>query len=170
MGIGLTHNNLQIDNAFFWRNDDNKVEVGMLDWGILACCPLIGAVQGCISGASEEVLLAHRDDFLETMLGSYELYGGGKLDSERFRQMSDLAMMQWACNVVANVSQVLKHTKAKEWADIKSFNDDRVLKRFQTRAHTTQFRASLLLWRKCDLYNKFLMWLEQEDLPMKKKP
>jgi len=168
--VGLTHNNLQIDNAFFWRNDDNKLEVGMLDWGVLGCAPLITAVQGCISGATEEVLLAHRDEFLETMLGSYELYGGGKLDAERFQQMSDLGMMQWACSVIANVSQVLKHTKAKEWAEIKEWSDERLLSRFQTRAHTTQFKISLLLWRKWDLYNKFLQWLEQEDLPMKKKP
>eukprot|EP00913_Durusdinium_trenchii_P017125 g16105.t1 len=55
--VGLTHNNLQIDNAFFWRNEQNEVEVGLLDWGVLACGPLIGAMQGCISGASTEVLL-----------------------------------------------------------------------------------------------------------------
>jgi len=31
--IGLTHQNMNIDNAFFWRDEDGKVESGFIDWG-----------------------------------------------------------------------------------------------------------------------------------------
>merc|ERR1719382_999302 len=69
--VGLTHNNLQIDNAFFWRNEQNEVEVGLLDWGVLNCGPLAGAIQGCISGAQVEVLIEHRGAFLQAFIDEY---------------------------------------------------------------------------------------------------
>jgi len=31
--IGLTHQNMNIDNAFFWRDDEGRVESGFIDWG-----------------------------------------------------------------------------------------------------------------------------------------
>ena len=31
--IGLTHQNMNIDNAFFWRDAAGKVESGFIDWG-----------------------------------------------------------------------------------------------------------------------------------------
>eukprot|EP00913_Durusdinium_trenchii_P017025 g16010.t1 len=47
-----------------------------------------------------------------------------------------------------NVTQVLKFTKAAEWQEIKDWMDPRLLDRFQTRAHTTQFKEALQLYRK----------------------
>mmetsp|Transcript_58695 Transcript_58695/g.109882 ORF Transcript_58695/g.109882 Transcript_58695/m.109882 type:complete len:641 (+) Transcript_58695:61-1983(+) len=166
--VGLTHNNLQIDNAFFWRNEQDLVEVGLLDWGILTCGPLAGAVQGCISGASTEVLLEHRDAFLEAFLSSYEQNGGPSLDRERFKMMSNLMMLNWSLTVISNVAQVLKFTKAQEWQEIKDWMDPRLVDRFQTRAHTTQFKESLQLYQKWDLYNVFLKWRAENGIPHKK--
>merc|ERR1719507_2316344 len=166
--VCLTHNNLQIDNAYFWHGEDNDLEVGLLDWGVLACAPFAAAVQGCISGAEYEVLLEHREDFLDTAVSSYALYGGPQLDDDRSKQMSDLQQMTWACSIIANVSQVLKHTKPKEWPEIKDWMDEKLLGRFQTRAHCSQFRIALQQWRKLDLHKKFEEWLEQEGLPKKK--
>jgi len=166
--VGLTHNNLQIDNAFFWRNEKNEVEVGLLDWGILNCGPLAGSVQGCISGASTEVLLEHRDAFLEAFASSYEQNGGPSLDRERFKKMSNLLMLQWCVTVISNVAQVLKFTKAQEWQDIKDWMDPRLVDRFQTRAHTTQFKESLQLYRKWDLYSFFKKWRADLGLPPKR--
>eukprot|EP00408_Alexandrium_pacificum_P033571 CAMPEP_0171273774 /NCGR_PEP_ID=MMETSP0790-20130122/62467_1 /TAXON_ID=2925 /ORGANISM="Alexandrium catenella, Strain OF101" /LENGTH=413 /DNA_ID=CAMNT_0011742791 /DNA_START=16 /DNA_END=1254 /DNA_ORIENTATION=- len=140
--VGLTHNNLQIDNAFFYHDDDNKLEIGLLDWGVLACSPLIGAVQGCISGASVEVLMEKRDDFLRAFIESYAENGGPTLDFDRFKMMSQLLMIGWSATVIQNVSQVLKHTKQKEWDSINDWEDEKLVGRFQTRAHCTQFKYS----------------------------
>mmetsp|Transcript_37263 Transcript_37263/g.74216 ORF Transcript_37263/g.74216 Transcript_37263/m.74216 type:complete len:283 (+) Transcript_37263:27-875(+) len=166
--VCLTHNNLQIDNAFFWHDENNELQVGMLDWGILACGSLVGAAHGCITGAEMEVLEKHREEFLEAVANSYELYGGPKIDFQRFKQMSDLMLMQWACSITSNVTQVLKHTKPKEWADITHWMDERLVGRFQTRAHCSQFKIALQLWRRLGLYGRFQRWLEQEGLPPKK--
>jgi len=156
--VGLTHNNLQIDNAFFWRNEQDEVEVGLLDWGILGCSPLVCAIQGCISGASTEVLIEHRDDFLKTFIQSYSEHGGPTLDFERLKTMCLLQMAAWSANIISNVSQVLKFTKPNEWKEITDWMDPRLLDRFQTRTHTAQFKESLELYQKWDLYKEFKAW------------
>mmetsp|Transcript_90011 Transcript_90011/g.197082 ORF Transcript_90011/g.197082 Transcript_90011/m.197082 type:complete len:520 (+) Transcript_90011:36-1595(+) len=165
--VTFTHNNLQIDNAFFWRREDGVLEVGLLDWGVLSCAPFASAVQGCISGAEAEVLLQHRDAFLETAVNSYLLYGGPKLNLDRFTKMNNLQMMSWACGITANVTQVMKHTKKNEWSDIKDWMDPKLVGRFQTRTHCSQFKIALQLWRQMGLYEKFLDWVKEEKLPAK---
>lgn len=167
--VGLTHNNLQVDNAFFWRNEENKVEVGMLDWGVLACGPLINAIQGCISGAEVHVLVEHRDAFLQAFIDSYAESGGPRLELDRLRSMCNLGMMGWSASVTANVSQVLKFTKVKEWPEIKEWNDPRLVGRFQVRAHCTQFKEALQLWQKWGLYDEFKTWKKSLGLPDKKR-
>eukprot|EP00439_Symbiodinium_sp_Y106_P038465 s934_g4.t1 len=149
--VGLTHNNLQIDNAFFWRNawapsscdvgEKNEVEVGLLDWGILNCGPLAGSVQGCISGASTEVLLEHRDAFLEAFASSYEQNGGALQENVKPFDAPVVRDRHQQCGTSLE--------------DIKDWMDPRLVDRFQTRAHTTQFKESLQLYRKWDLYSFF---------------
>lgn len=82
--------------------------------------------------------------------------------------MSNLLMLQWCVTVISNVAQVLKFTKAQEWQDIKDWMDPRLLDRFQTRAHTTQFKESLQLYRKWDLYTFFKKWRADLGLPPKR--
>lgn len=165
--VVLTHNNLQIDNAFFWRNEDNKVEIGLLDWGVLNCAPAMAAISGCISGASEDVLCEHKDAFIQAFCDSYEEHGGPKLDFERMKQMYWLSVIQWSSSVIGNVTQVLKHTKAKEWAEVTDWMDPKLVDRFQTRAHTTQFKETLVLWKRWELYERFKEWKKACGLPSK---
>ncbi|CAE7882202.1 CPK2, partial [Symbiodinium microadriaticum] len=43
--IALTHANLNVDNAYFWRDDQGQLDCGVLDWGGFgAACPL----EGCL--------------------------------------------------------------------------------------------------------------------------
>jgi len=163
--VCLTHNNLQIDNAFFWRNESNEVEVGLLDWGVLACSPLVGALQGCISGAELDVLVEHHQSFIKAALDAYADSGGPTLDFERVRTMFFLQVGMWNTNIIANVAQVLKFTKTKEWAEITDWMDPRLVERFQTRAHTSQFRLALRLWQLLDIYGVFKKWLKEQGLP-----
>mmetsp|Transcript_35157 Transcript_35157/g.81624 ORF Transcript_35157/g.81624 Transcript_35157/m.81624 type:complete len:590 (+) Transcript_35157:57-1826(+) len=167
--VVLTHNNLQIDNAFFWKNETGEMEVGLLDWGVLACSPCANAIQGCISGASVEVLLGHRDAFLWAFIDSYAENGGPFLDFDRLQSINNLSMMGWSANVIQNVSQVLKNTKPKEWPNVKQWKSKELCGRFQTRAHCTQFMEALQLWRKMDLFTKFKLWTQFLGLPESKR-
>jgi len=167
--VCLTHGNLQIDNAYFIRDEQNELQVGMLDWGATSCGPFIGAVQGgCISGAQVEVYIEHRDAFLQAALDSYEAHGGPKLDLDRARTTCNLMIAQWAANGIKNVAATLKDTKSAEWATITDWMDDRLMKRFYVRANCSQWKASLQLWQRLDIYGEFQRWQQSAGLPAQK--
>merc|ERR1712061_264232 len=167
--VGLTHNNLQIDNCFFYHTDTNELEVGMLDWGALCCGPLAGAIQGgCISSAEKDIYKEYRDAWLQAAIDNYAENGGPKLDLDRLRLMVNLEVAKWACNCIKNVTAVLKDTKSAEWATITDWMDPKLLRRFYVRAHCSQFKISQQLWQELDVYNVFQKWIQEQGLPAKK--
>mmetsp|Transcript_35483 Transcript_35483/g.81203 ORF Transcript_35483/g.81203 Transcript_35483/m.81203 type:complete len:1148 (-) Transcript_35483:189-3632(-) len=166
--VALTHNNLQVDNAFFWRDETGTVQVGLLDWGVLGCGPVANALQGCISGAQEHVYQDHLDTFLTSFIDAYADNGGPRLDLERLRTMMLLHAATWSVNVTQNVTQVLKFTKVKEWAEIDDWFDPRIMDRFQCRTHCAQFKMSLLLWRRLGIKDFLRQWKVSQGLPPKK--
>lgn len=63
----LSHVNLQIDNAWFWRSADADgageavLECGLLDWYNASRVPAVSVFMGCLSGIEPEVLAAHEE-------------------------------------------------------------------------------------------------------------
>jgi len=164
----LTHNNLQVDNAFFWRDDSNEVQVGLLDWGVLGCAPVSMPLQGCISGAQVHVLEEYIDAFIKAFLDSYAESGGPQCDCERLKTAALLGMAGWSASLPQNIVQILKNTKSKEWPEIKDWMDEKLVGRFQTRTHCTQIKEALQLWRRWDLGNHFKKWKVDMGLTAKK--
>ncbi|CAK9055578.1 E3 ubiquitin-protein ligase HERC2 [Durusdinium trenchii] len=223
-------------SSFLQRDEQNEVEVGLLDWGVLACGPLIGAMQGADSvaaaafaatfqfaehetrecsaaccggaqtcsdvialwGSSQELLaeLARARGPLpvdqEFGVAAFWTVASGRAHSTRIKLqqlIEDYRRSCLACDLdsvvvhsnrflrlgtavechcqLGNVTQVLKFTKAAEWQEIKDWMDPRLLDRFQTRAHTTQFKEALQLYRKWDLYGVFHKWKRDNGLPKK---
>ena len=66
----LSHVNLQIDNAFFWRTDDATaadeamLECGLLDWYNVGRSPTVSVWMGSLSGVEPEVLLRHEKELM----------------------------------------------------------------------------------------------------------
>ena len=63
----LSHVNLPIDNAWFWRSADADsageavLECGLLDWYNASRVPAVSVFMGCLSGIEPEVLAAHEE-------------------------------------------------------------------------------------------------------------
>jgi hypothetical protein len=168
--VTLTHSNLQIDNAFFWRDNAGELNAGLLDWGVLGCASFSSAIYGgCISGASVDIIVNYLDEFIQVAIDSYAGNGGPRLDQEKMKKMVYFNMLQSAMGLPSNVTQVLKNTKAAEWADISDWMDPKLVGRFQTRVHCTSFKLILQLWKACGLYEKFRAWLTEMGLPESKR-
>jgi len=168
--VGLTHNNCQVDNCIYHRTDANELDVGMLDWGVLACGPFASAIQGgCISGAQVHIYCEYRDKFIEAFMDSYQEHGGPALDLERMKLAVSLQAAQGVTGLHGNTSAILKDCKQAEWATITDiFKDDRVQKKWNAKAWASQFHNSLLIWQKMDLYPIFQKWQKDQGLPAKK--
>mmetsp|Transcript_1515 Transcript_1515/g.3146 ORF Transcript_1515/g.3146 Transcript_1515/m.3146 type:complete len:616 (+) Transcript_1515:1-1848(+) len=130
--IGLTHQNMNIDNAFFWRNDEGKVESGFIDWGRFrqenyaqslmngfTCCDLPG-------------MMHTRDrDFLQTFCDEFaKEYKPGILT---FEKLWEHYMVNWCLQALflVNLADMgiypsWEYTRPEGWATIKSYKDPRV--------------------------------------------
>ena len=80
--IALCHWNANIDNAWFWRDDDG-LRCGLLDWGCVSQMNLGMAIWGAMSGAETELWNDHVDELLDLFVAEIRDCGGPDLDVER---------------------------------------------------------------------------------------
>lgn len=165
--VTLTHNNLQIDNAFFWRDEAGEVEVGCLDWGILTCFDVAASLQGCLTGMLYDDFEAHFDDLVVEFLRSYEENGGPRLDPDVVKLHFHLGVTGWAVSLLGVLTNIYKFTKEAEFATIESMSDPRIMDRFHVRAQTTQLYFMLRYWRRKNPYSVFTKWLRDNAIPPK---
>lgn len=165
--VSLTHNNLQIDNAFFWRDESGEVQVGLLDWGILSCSDVAGSLQGCLTGMLYDDFDAHFDDLVSEFLRAYEEHGGPRLDAELVKLHFHLGVTGWAVSLLGVLTNIFKFTKEAEFETIESMSDPRIMDRFHVRAQTTQLGFMLRYWRRRNPYAAFTKWVRDSELPPK---
>jgi hypothetical protein len=80
--IALCHWNANIDNAWFWHDDDG-LRCGLLDWGCVSQMNLGMAIWGAMSGAETELWSDHVDELLGLFVAEVRGCGGPDLDVER---------------------------------------------------------------------------------------
>jgi hypothetical protein len=80
--IALCHWNANVDNAWFWRGDDNDLRCGLMDWGCVSQMNIAMAIWGAMSGAETAMWDRHLDELLALVCTEVQLSGGPKLDVE----------------------------------------------------------------------------------------
>jgi hypothetical protein len=84
--VALCHWNANIDNAWFWRDTDDVLRCGLMDWGCVSQMNLGMALWGAMSGAETEMWEVHLDDLLAVFVTEYARHGGPQLDPARLRR------------------------------------------------------------------------------------
>merc|ERR1712062_160626 len=74
--IGLTHANLQADNAWFWTDEHGDLDCGVFDLMNLSRGPIPARVMGCLSGAEADLMDEHVEKFFQVYCSEFERYGG----------------------------------------------------------------------------------------------
>jgi len=130
--IGLTHQNMNIDNAFFWRDENGKLESGFIDWGRFrqenyvtglingfTCCDLPSMLHGrdreLLQNFCEEFAKHHRPGVVT------------------FERLWEHYMVNWCiqCLFLVNLADMgiypsWEHTQPECWATIRDYKDPRV--------------------------------------------
>merc|ERR1712056_145206 len=83
--VGASHANLQVDNAYFWRDEYGDLACGVLDWGGFGRSPFCINFLGCLSGADPEVMMAHEEGIIRCFRDEYHRCGGPALAIEELR-------------------------------------------------------------------------------------
>ena len=81
--VALCHWNANVDNAWFWRDDDRVLRCGLMDWGCVSQMNLGMAIWGAMSAAETDLWTTHLDDLLLTFVTEVRRCGGPDLDPNR---------------------------------------------------------------------------------------
>lgn len=81
--VALCHWNANIDNAWFWRDADDVLHCGLLDWGCVGQMNMGMAIWGAMSGAETDLWNHHFDELLQLFVAEFRRFGGPDLDPER---------------------------------------------------------------------------------------
>lgn len=128
--IALCHWNAHIDNAWFWRNADNEVECGLMDWGNVSQMNVSMAIWGCLSGAEINLWNDHLDELLALFAVEFKASGGPMLDLAELKLHLAIyvAMMglNWMLDVPKFVqSRIPNLEKAESRLDARIQDDER---------------------------------------------
>jgi hypothetical protein len=80
--LALCHWNANVDNAWFWRDADNAVHCGLLDWGCVGQMNVAMALWGAMSGAETDMWDRHLDDLLHLFVAEIRACGGPDLKTD----------------------------------------------------------------------------------------
>jgi hypothetical protein len=80
--IALCHWNANVDNAWFWRDADNVLHCGLLDWGCVGQMNVAMALWGAMSGAETDIWDRHLDDLLRLFVAEIRASGGPDLKAD----------------------------------------------------------------------------------------
>lgn len=83
--VSLCHFNVNIDNAWFWSDDEGNRHCGLLDWGMVGQMHVAQAIWGSLSGAEAAIWDDHLDGLIAQFIDGYRAAGGPALDSGKLR-------------------------------------------------------------------------------------
>ncbi|BDX31081.1 hypothetical protein TUM20985_16280 [Mycobacterium antarcticum] len=105
--VGLCHWNANVDNAWFWRDDEGTLQCGLMDWGCAGQMHAAMAIWGAMSGAETDMWDDGLDGLLDHFAAEFHACGGGIVDADVLKSSVVLYAavmgMTWLLDVPAYV-------------------------------------------------------------------
>lgn len=148
--IALCHWNAHVDNAWFWRTDDQQIRCGLLDWGNVSQMNVAMAIWGCLSAAETYIWDNHLDELLGLFVHEFESCGGPTLDVAELKEHLTLYTAMMGLNWMLDVP----HTVARRvpaLSEVRDLRDPRIDSDERARSQLAILTAFLNLWEKTDM-------------------
>jgi hypothetical protein len=88
--VALCHWNANIDNAWFWRDEESALHCGLMDWGRVRQLNLAFAIWGSLNAAPHWLWDEHLDELLAFFVDELHRHGGPLLDAGRLKLYMDM--------------------------------------------------------------------------------
>ncbi|CAE7754181.1 CPK2, partial [Symbiodinium sp. KB8] len=85
--VALAHSNLNVDNAYFWRDEAGNLDCGVLDWGGFGSGCLGHKIWWYLNCSEWQPIQEHLGHYVDTFIQSYHTSGGPALDRDRLLLM-----------------------------------------------------------------------------------
>mmetsp|Transcript_79528 Transcript_79528/g.170462 ORF Transcript_79528/g.170462 Transcript_79528/m.170462 type:complete len:725 (+) Transcript_79528:70-2244(+) len=124
--IAFSHPNMNVDNAFWWRDEDNELNCGILDWGGAGIFSLGHRLWWWLYCSEFEVFRDNIDIWIQVFCDSYEEYGGPKLDALRMKMMIFITAFEQLIGLCAAIPEMYKMCGKGTWQFIQTRYDMRI--------------------------------------------
>lgn len=124
--IALGHANLNVDNAYYWRDMEGKLDCGVLDWGGFGAACVGHKLYWYINCAEWENNKANLRFYSDTFVKTYRDEGGPQIASELLEKQIKLTCLSNLMTMVAAVPDCLRQLPEKEWETIRNEMDPRI--------------------------------------------
>ncbi len=106
--IALCHVNANIDNAWFWREPDDTLHAGLIDWGSVGQMSVASSIWGCVGAAEPETHDRHLDELLDLFIAEYARAGGPTLHPRDLAQHLEMHVMMSALHMTTAPPAILR--------------------------------------------------------------
>jgi hypothetical protein len=143
--IALCHWNANVDNAWFWRDTDNGLHCGLMDWGCAGQMNVAMALWGAMSGAETDLWEHHLEELLDVFTAEVSRCGGPDLG---VGELSRQVMLYVAIMTVAWLLDIpaLIRKRFGDEAHTLTRTDPRIKDDESVRAPLQMFTNALNLW------------------------
>jgi len=124
--VALGHMNLNMDNAYFWRDESGNLDCGLLDWGGFSSNSIPHKLYWELNCAEFEDIAENLDEYINAFVEEYQRCGGPWLDHDTVRTGIVLTSFQNLYFMVESVPNCLRQCPEKEWATIQDRYDPRI--------------------------------------------
>jgi hypothetical protein len=143
--IALCHWNANVDNAWFWRDADNVLHCGLLDWGCVGQMNVAMALWGAMSGAETDMWERHLDDLLRLFVAEIRACGGPDLEADELHNQLMLYVGIMAVAWLLDVPALIR-SRFGDTARSLSRNDPLIKDDESVRAPLQMLTNALSLW------------------------
>ncbi len=113
---GLCHTNLNVDNAWFWRDGAGTLHAGLLDWGGAGQLSLGQALSGMLMMPDPDHYLTLVDDVIDEFRRSVFAHGGPALVHDTLRRHHQASLWSTAlCTIVDLLVDALERIPAERY-------------------------------------------------------
>lgn len=124
---GLCHSNLNIDNAWYWRDEAGKLHVGLLDWGGAGQMSIGQSLSSMLMMPEPESYIALQRETIATFIAEYRAAGGLALDAETLRFHYKASVYSTAIWIIVDyITDMLFQFSEEDYAGMKNRHDERL--------------------------------------------
>ena len=126
--VGFCHPNLNLDNAWFWREADGTLHAGLLDWGGAGQMSFAQALSGMLMMLQPEHHLETMRMVLATFIDELAAQGGPRLDPEELLVQYKVSLFSTAVNIILiTIVDMLSVFSEEEYRSMQDRFDSRLM-------------------------------------------
>lgn len=144
--ITLCHWNMNLDNAWFWKDDSGELHAGLLDWGSVAQMNLAQAFYGMTCAAEAEFLNQHNRGLMELFVDEYRRSGGPKIDVDELAFMYKLSVALLGIAWILDAPSLVE-AQIPDFVNIKNSRDPKLTSDFLAHAQLQLLVVLLNEWQ-----------------------